>query len=105
MKVLIDHCLDWRLIRYLPGYDVQHTGKLGWGGLKNGALLRKAEECGFEVFVTSDKNLQFQQNIRKVKLAIVVLDVVSNRLEHCVPKCSLLVSQLADIKPGTLTVL
>ena len=105
MKILIDHCLDWRLVRHLPGHDVQHTGKLGWGALKNGELLRKAEGSGFEVFITSDKNLQFQQNLRNLRLAVVVLDVISNRLEHCVAKCPLLLARLSELKAGTATVI
>lgn len=68
-------------------------------------LLRKAEENGFVVFVTSDKNLQYQQNVRKLKLAVVVFDVRSNRLEDCIPKCALLLAKLPDLEPGTVTLI
>jgi hypothetical protein len=105
VKILLDHCLDWRLVRHLPGHDVAHTGKLGWGQLKNGVLLRKAEESAFAVFVTSDKNLPFQQNVSKLKLAVVVFDVPSNRIEDCIPKCPLLRSKLPALRAGTVTLL
>jgi hypothetical protein len=101
----LDNCLDWRLVRHLPGHDVAHTGKLGWGQLKNGVLLSKAQENGFAVFVTSDKNLPFQQNLSRLKLAVVVFDVPSNRIEDCIPKCPLLLSKLLSLRAGMVTLL
>jgi len=44
MKLLLDHCLDWRLSRSIPGHTVKHVGKLGWGNLKNGVLLAEAQK-------------------------------------------------------------
>jgi hypothetical protein len=105
VKILLDHCLDWRLVRHLPGQDAQHTGKLGWGQLKNGTLLRKASDERFAVFVTSDKNLPFQQNVSRLKIAVVVLDVPSNRIEDCALKMPLLLGRLYDLKPGTVTLI
>jgi len=103
----LDHSLDWRLVRHPPGHDAQHTGKLGWGQLKNGALLRKASDDNFAVFVTSDKNLKnlpFQQNVSRLNIAVVVLDVLSNRIEDCAPRRPLLLGRLSDLKAGTVTV-
>lgn len=102
MKILLDHCLDWRLGRSLPGHSVKSVGKLGWGLLKDGVLLRKAE-LGFEVFVTSDKNLPFQQNLAKCKLAVVVLDVPSNRIEDCIIKMPELLQALPHLVKGRAT--
>lgn len=53
MRVLLDHCLDWRLSRSLPGHVVKAAGKLGWGHLKDAPLLSKAQ-TRFDVLVTSD---------------------------------------------------
>jgi len=88
VKVLLDHCLDWRLSRSLPGHGVEAAGKLGWGTLKDRALLARATPQ-FDVLVTSDKNLPYQQDLQKYDLAVAILDVPSNRLETASPKCRL----------------
>ena len=64
MRVLLDHCLDWRLRRSLPGHITKSVGKLGWGRLKDRPLLARAA-AQFDVLVTSDKNLPFQQDLNK----------------------------------------
>jgi predicted nuclease of predicted toxin-antitoxin system len=84
MRILLDHCLDWRLSRSLPGHIVKAAGKLGWGHLRDRDLLSKAA-AEFDVFVTSDKNLPYQQNLSAVNLAVVILNVPSNRIEDCLP--------------------
>ena len=104
MNVLLDHCLDWRLSRSLPGHTVKAVGKLGWGRLKDGSLLAKAQ-VRFEVFVTSDKNLPYQQNLREFNLAVAVLDVPSNRIEDCLPKMPALLKKLPYLAKGKATVI
>ena len=59
MKVLLDECVDWRLARDLPGYDVATTRQMGWATIKNGELLTLASEH-FDAFVTVDRKLSFQ---------------------------------------------
>ena len=104
MKVLLDHCLDWRLSRSLFGHTVRSVGKLGWSRLKDGPLLARAQ-TQFDVLVTSDKNLRHQQNVSKFKLAIVILDVESNRIEDCLPKMPLLLDALPRLIKGRATVI
>lgn len=70
----------------------------GWGGVKNGQLLRLAEENGFEVFVTSDQELKYQQNLTGRKLAIIVLPY--NRRKWMPPLVPALTSALDRIRPG-----
>jgi len=94
MKVLLDHCLDWRLGRSLPGHSVKAAGKIGWGCLKDRALLEKAENH-FDVLVTSDKNMPDQQDLSKYNLAVAILDVPTNRIEDCLPKMATLLRQLS----------
>jgi hypothetical protein len=60
VRVLLDEQLPRQLAPYFVGYDVRTTQEQGWAGLKNGALLKQAREAGFDVFVTGDKNLEFQ---------------------------------------------
>ena len=61
MRILQDENLDWRLARALPGQQVESVQKNVWAGIKNGELLARAEK-EFDVFVTQDGNMQFQQN-------------------------------------------
>jgi hypothetical protein len=52
MRILLDESLDWRLGRGLVGHEVESIQRLGWAGIHDGALLKKAEETGFEVLIT-----------------------------------------------------
>jgi len=67
MRLLLDHCLDWRLSRSLPGHEVKAAGKIGWGSFKDGALL-SAAQSEFDVLVTSDKQLPHQQNLQRFQV-------------------------------------
>ena|SRR5438067_10710114 len=98
MRILLDENLDWRLRRELPGHQVESVPLLGWAGIQNGELLKKATDAGFEVLITMDSNMVYQQNITKLSIAVVALRAVSNRLADTRP----LLPQLA---PGTLMVL
>ncbi|MBK8337317.1 MAG: DUF5615 family PIN-like protein [Sterolibacteriaceae bacterium] len=73
MKVLFDQGTPAPLRKALTGHDVQTAYELGWSGLQNGELISAAEAAGFEVFVTTDRNLKYQQNLVARKLSIVVL--------------------------------
>lgn len=72
-RVLLDENMPLGLARMLHEHDVQHVLRLGWDGVENGDLIAKAEQDGFEVIVTGDQNLRYQQNLRGRELAIVVL--------------------------------
>ncbi len=72
MKVLLDACVPRPLRQFLPGHTVHTAQEMGWGQLKNGALLQ-AVESQFDAFLTSDQNLKYQQNVTGRKLAILVL--------------------------------
>jgi hypothetical protein len=73
MLVLFDQSTPVPIRPFLKGHTVETAWQRGWDKLKNGDLLRAAEEVGFEVLVTPDKNIRDQQNLRKYKIAIVVL--------------------------------
>lgn len=72
-RVLLDHCVPRGIQRALVGCDVATAYQRGWSGLKNGALLQAAEGDGFDVLVTADKNLRYQQNLANRLIAIVEL--------------------------------
>ena len=73
MRILIDHGTPEPLIAFLEGHTVIKAKDAGWDRLVNGELLRAAEEAGFEVLVTTDKNMASQQNLKGRIIAIVVL--------------------------------
>jgi hypothetical protein len=79
MRVLIDECLDWRLCRELTGHDCVSVQKMGWSGITNGELLKKVA-AEFDVFLTGDRNLSFQQDVARFDIAVVVLDAESTQL-------------------------
>ncbi|MBU2444445.1 MAG: DUF5615 family PIN-like protein [Bacteroidetes bacterium] len=83
MKILLDECIDWRLKHEFYGqHDVKTVQDMGWLGKSNGELLSAASKEDFSIFITIDKKLKFQQNLRKYGLAIVVLDVYRNTLKN-----------------------
>ena len=101
MRILLDECLPVRLRHEIPGHDVVTVKQAGWLGVKNGKLLKLITDSGaFEVFVTVDKNLPKQQNVRLLSFAIFVLRAKSNRFEDVQPLMSELVSCLPQAKPG-----
>lgn len=79
MRVLLDECVDWRLLRDLTGHDVKTARQMGWSEVKNGKLLRLTAEH-FDVFVTVDRNLSFQNKVIDLPLAVIVLVASTNRL-------------------------
>ena len=100
MKILVDECLNWRLKHDFESHEVSTVQELGWSGIINGELMRLASEAGFEVFITIDKNLQFQQNIRKYQLIVIVLQARLNRLEYLRPLIPGVLRKLPMMKPG-----
>lgn len=79
MRILLDECVDWRLLRDLGNYEVQTVKQLGWEKIKNGALLRLAA-TQFDVFVTVDSNLPYQQNAETLGIAVIILRGRTTRL-------------------------
>jgi hypothetical protein len=99
MRILIDECLDWRLSRGLTGHDAISVQKMGWSGIKNGKLLALAQEQ-FDVFLTADRNLSFQQNTAKMQIAVVVLAAKSTQLNQTLPLMPKVLSLLPQLKRG-----
>ncbi|MGO9058498.1 MAG: DUF5615 family PIN-like protein [Candidatus Binataceae bacterium] len=81
MRLLLDEQLPRHLARELTGHDVRTVRQQGWTGAKNGELLRWAVAAAFEVFITADKSIPFQQNLAQRALAIVILVAPSNAIE------------------------
>lgn len=79
MRVFVDECVDWRLARDIAGHDVKTARQMGWTTIENGELLALAANA-FDIFVTVDRNLSFQQNLPAFAIAVIVLRARSNRL-------------------------
>ena len=79
MKLLLDECVDHRLAKDIPGHETNSVNRRGWTGSKNGELLTLAAS-EFDVLVTTDRNLAFQQNVQQFEISIVVLEARSNHL-------------------------
>jgi hypothetical protein len=73
MLILFDHVTPQGIARFLPGHTVVRAKDRGWDTLGNGDLLREAERAGFDVVITADKNMRYQQNLTGRKIALVVL--------------------------------
>ena len=100
MRVLLDECLPRRLRRALPHHEVRTVQELGWAGTKNGALLRRAAAEGFEVFVTVDRNLEFQQHVPGLGVAVVALHARSNDIADLEPLMPAVLALLPTLTPG-----
>jgi uncharacterized protein (DUF433 family)/predicted nuclease of predicted toxin-antitoxin system len=97
---LVDEQLPRQLARELAGHVVRTVQQEGWAGLGNGELLERAAENGFDVFVTADQNLQFQQNLAQSQLAVIVLVAPSNTLDDLAPLVPLILQAVANTLPG-----
>ena len=104
MRVLLDECLDWRLLRSIPGHDVKTARQMGWSTIENGQLLILAAEH-FDVFVTVDRNLQFQRNLGAYRIAVIVLQAKTNRLADLQPLVPKLLAAIDEVTVGEVKVI
>jgi hypothetical protein len=99
VRVLLDECVDWRLARDIVGHDVKTAHQMGWTAIRNGALLTLASKH-FDVFVTVDRNLSFQQNLEIFSIAVVVLQAKTNRLADLKALVPNLLAAIESASPG-----
>ena len=102
MKILLDECIDRRLAKEIEGHEVVTVPQVGWTGIQNGELLRRAQEQ-FDVFVTVDRNLSFQQHLPQFTIAVIVLQAPTNRLKDLRPLVPQLQRKLSDAPKGQVT--
>ena len=100
MRILIDECLNWRLGRALTGHYAVSAQRMGWSGIKNGELLALAEQNQFDVFLTGDRNLSFQQNTTALRIAVIVLEAEGIQLHHTLPLIPKVLALLSSLAPG-----
>ncbi len=103
MRVLLDECVPRKFKFHLVGHACSTVPEAGFAGSKNGELLALAEREGFEIFVTLDKGLAYQQSLRGRQLAVIVLRTSSNRLADVLVLTEKCLAAAAIAKPGTIT--
>jgi hypothetical protein len=104
VRVLLDECVDWRLSRHIVGHEVKTARQMGWSTVKNGELLALAADH-FDVFLTVDRNLAFQQNTARLTIAVLVLEAHTNRLADLIPLVPKLLDAIASApSPGIVTI-
>jgi predicted nuclease of predicted toxin-antitoxin system len=101
MKILLDECLPRRLLRDLRDHQATTVHRQGWSGLKDKELLQKATR-EFDIFITLDSNLAFQQNLRSLHLCIIVIRAINSRYETLQPLASDLQLAIENAVPNHL---
>lgn len=99
MRVLLDESMSRFVAPLLTGHEVRTARQMGWAGLKNGALLSQAVAAGFQALVTADRSIEYQQDVARVGLGVVVLVARSNRIEARSPRTPRL-GGADNVRPG-----
>jgi hypothetical protein len=101
MKILLDESVPQKLRLLIEGHTAVTVAFQGWSGLKNGALLAAAEGLGYELFITADQEIGYQQNLTTRKMAIVVLS--TNNWALVKAAAGQIISAIDTVKPGSYT--
>jgi hypothetical protein len=101
VKILLDENLPHQLRAYFQRHEAFTTAYLGWGGIKNGALIQAAEEAGFDVLISGDLSLEYQQNISGRRIAVVSLSSHNWRVIR--PHAARIAAAVDEVKPGAFT--
>lgn len=97
MKILLDECVPWPMHRLLTNHTCTNVQAQGWSGIRNGDLLQRAEG-EFDLFITSDQNIRYQQNLAGRSIAI--LELSTNDLHRIQAAASLIAEAIANIQPN-----
>ena len=100
-RVLLDECLPAQLKRDLSDHQVKSVRNQGWSGIKNGDLLALMK-FRFDVFITADRNLEYQQDTHDIPVGIIVLEVFQNSIKYVRPLVPEILTALNHIRPGQI---
>ncbi|SRR5258708_3675984 len=100
MRILFDECVPRKFKDSFSGHDSQTVPEAGFAGKKNGELLLLAESNEFEIFLTIDQGIEYQQNLTGRSLAILILSAKSNRLGDLLPLVDACTQRILTCKPG-----
>ena len=101
MRILLDESVPGRLGSLLVGHATNSVQRKGWAGIKNGRLLALAA-AEFDVLLTADKGIEYQQNISMLPIAVLIVLARSNRMDDIVPAMPAILEALAALQPRTL---
>ena len=102
MRVLLDECVPRALRKELTDHEVKTTAEAGLAGISNGALLRAADK-DFDLLLTVDRNMEYQQNFSDVSIAVVVMHAPSNDIDVLRPLMPKVRAAITTAKPGVVT--
>lgn len=102
MKILLDENLPHALRHELASHDVCTVTYLGWSGIKNGELIQRAANDGFDAMLTMDDGVEYQQNLATLPIAVVILEATSNDFDDLKTLLPTLKDALAALKPRSI---
>ncbi len=102
MRILLDESLPKDLKALLVGHEAETVALAGWSGVKNGKLLALAATA-YDIFLTADRNIEFQQNLAKLPLSIMTMVLVNNRIETIAQLLPEVLAALDHVQPKTFT--
>lgn len=102
MRTLLDECVNQRLRNFLTGHDCESAKYAGFGGLKNGELLDAAESDRFDVILTVDRGLEYEQNLNGRNISIIIFRTNSIALKDLLPRVPECLALLLSIKRGEI---
>lgn len=100
MRLLLDECVPRKLKGRLTGHRCRTVPEEGLAGRRNGELLKLAEKAGFDVFLSVDRGIEFQQNLQTRQIAVLVVRAVSSRLSDLLPHVPEILKRLESLGPG-----
>ena len=100
MKILLDECLPKKLKFLLNDFETKTATEMGWSSLRNGDLIKAAIENHFDVFLTIDKNIEHQQNLKSYKISIVIFDVRRSKIEFMNPLIPKFIKKIDSFEKG-----
>ena len=102
MKILLDECVNRKLKSRLAGTEVYTVAEMNWRSLRNGNLMRAAIENKFDVLLTVDKNLEYQQNMAKYDIVVVVFNVLKNTIQDLEALVPSFITQMPMFEKGCI---
>jgi predicted nuclease of predicted toxin-antitoxin system len=100
VKLLLDECLPKGLRKHLTGHECDTAANAGFAGMSNGELLTLAERSGWQILLTMDQGMPYQQNLEGRRISIIVIRAKSNRLADLLPHVPTILNSLRSIKPS-----
>ncbi|MBI3502384.1 MAG: hypothetical protein HY063_11375 [Bacteroidetes bacterium] len=105
MNILLDECVPAPLKQFLANHHVKTASEMGWSSLKNGKLLEASIKEGFDVLLTIDKNIHHQQNIKSLRITVIVFDIARNKVEFFKPLLPKFFSMLDTLQKGKVYII